>query len=105
MNRWITLLQPGQKLGDGSTGAPSPVWSGWAALRALAGAELDKVQQIAQKVSHLVAIAYQQGVEENFIVTLNDAGTLRTFQINFIEDPDELQRELRLYCMELGTSS
>lgn len=101
MSRWISLLTaPTSVNADGSPSAGSAFATSWAFISPLTGAELDKAQQIAQQVSHLVVIPYLPGVLESMLVQF---GT-RTFQIQFIEDPNEMQYELRLYCAERGQS-
>src|SRR5271155_106494 len=90
LNRQVMFYSPGTlNSTSGKTGAPSAAFSCWAALYALAGDELDKVQQIAQKVSHLVIINYQLGVLESMTIQYLDGGITRTFQIAAIEDPGE----------------
>lgn len=77
----------------------------WAAIRALGGAEMDKAQQFAQRSTHLVTIPYQSGVQQSMTISLNEAGTTRTFQIEYIEDPDERHVELRLMCFEMNQNA
>jgi SPP1 family predicted phage head-tail adaptor len=102
MNRRITLNNPANP----TKGTPiNPYVETWAALRALAGQELDKAQQLTQRSTHLVTIAYQLGVLESMVVTLNEGGTTRQLQIAYIEDPDERHIELRLYCFEINQNA
>lgn len=101
MSRQITLLSPSPRGGDGSGGAPSPAFVSWASIRSLAGDELDKAQQIAQDISHLVVVPYQPGIQGNWQVQFEN----RIFQIKAIEDPDEMHWELRIYCAEIGQSA
>lgn len=102
MSRQVTLYQAGQhNVSDGSTLPPEPFITSWAAMRALGGDELDKAQQIAQESTHLVVIPYQRGITENMLVEFEG----RFFQIKFIEDPDELHWELRLFCSERGQNA
>jgi len=70
-------------------------------MRALAGEELDKAQQIAQESTHLVTIPYQLGIAENMLLFFEG----RFFQIKHIEDPDEMHIELRMFCAEIGQNA
>jgi SPP1 family predicted phage head-tail adaptor len=101
-NRRVTLNNPANPTAGT---LENPAFETWAAMRALAGQELDKAQQIAQKSTHLVNIPYQPGVNESMTVTLLEGGNKRTFQIEYIEDPDELHYELRMMCFELNQNA
>jgi SPP1 family predicted phage head-tail adaptor len=105
MNRMITFCSPGSRNTDGSSGQPSAQFNSWAALYALAGDELDKAQQIAQRVSHLAVITYQLNVEEDMTIQFNEAGQTRVFQIAAIEDIDELHWQLKIYCFEINQNA
>jgi head-tail adaptor len=74
----------------------------WASIRGLGGTELDKAQQIAQKSTHVITVPYQPGIPQNGTVTELVGGLTRTFQIEHVEDPDEMRFELRLYCFEIN---
>ena len=103
MQHRITFYLPGDR--DPNSGKSFPPNAGpesWAAIRALQGAELDKAQQIAQTISQLLTIPFQRGIAQNMTVKTGDG---RTFQIKFIEDPDDRQVELRLYCAEVGQNA
>lgn len=101
MSRQITLSQPGSPGQDGGNAPPSPVLTTWASIRALRGAELDKMEQIAQEADHLVSIPYQQPVSLAMLVDFEG----RTFQIAYIEDEDERHIFLDLYCHEIGQNA
>lgn len=106
LNKQVTFCSPAPRSpADNSMGQPSAAFSCWAALFALAGDELDKAQQIAQKVSHLVVISYADGVFENMVIQYIDGGVKRTFQIAAIEDPDELRVQLKIYAFEIGQNA
>jgi|SRR5579863_4169338 len=105
MNRWIEFYSPGARNADGSSGPPGAAFSTWAALYALMGDELDKAQQIAQRVSHLAVISYQLDVEENMTIQFNEAGQTRVFQIAAIDDTDELHWQLKIYCFEINQNA
>jgi len=106
MNKQVTFYSPPGRNSDGSTGGnPSAAFSTWAAIFAIAGAEVDRAQQIAQKVSHIVLIPYQLGVEENMTIQYLDGGSKRTFQIITPDDPDEQRWWLKIYCFELGQNA
>ena len=105
MNHQVTFCTPGARDAQGKAGPPSAAVSCWAAIFALSGSELDKAQQIAQKVSHLVLINYRMGVQENMIVQYIDGGVTRTFQIAEIEDPDEQRWQLKVYCFEMNQNA
>lgn len=106
MNRRVTFYAPGvRNPKDGTSGPPQAAFETWAAIYALAGAELDKAQQIAQKASHLVVINYQVGVQQNMTIQYLDGGATRVFQIEAIEDPDEQRWQLKIYAFELGQNA
>jgi SPP1 family predicted phage head-tail adaptor len=106
MNSIITILQRGKRNTDGSTQPASPFTTTWAAIRSLRGAEVDRAQQIAQSISHMIVIPYQTGITQSMTVGVDGGGsTDRIFQINYIEDPDERQVELHLYCTETGQNA
>jgi SPP1 family predicted phage head-tail adaptor len=106
MNRQVTFYSPGVR--DTSTGktlAPTAAFNCWAAIYAIAGEEIDKAQQIAQKVSHVVVINWQLGVLANMTIQYLDGGLARTFQIADITDPDEQRWQLKIYCFEIGQNA
>jgi SPP1 family predicted phage head-tail adaptor len=106
MDRRLTFYSPGvRSKTDGQSGSPQAAFECWAAVSALAGDELDKAQHIAQKVSHVVVINYQFGVLENMTIQYLDGGGKRVFQIAAIEDPDEQQWQLKIYCFEIGQNA
>jgi SPP1 family predicted phage head-tail adaptor len=105
MDRWITMNAVGAPATDGGPGITSPLISTWASIRGLNGEEQDRAEQIEQKCSHLVTIAWQPNVEQSMIVGYLDGGQQRTFQINYIEDADEHRFQLKLYCMEIGQNA
>lgn len=103
LNRMVTLYQTGQRNpADGTIIPPDPV-SGplWASIRAAIGSEIDKAQQIAQVVTHVVTITYQLGISESFQVGFEG----RFFQIQYIEDIDERHVQLVLFCSEAGQNA
>jgi SPP1 family predicted phage head-tail adaptor len=83
----------------------SPFIDSWAAIRAMGGQEMDKAQQFAQRSTHLVTVPYQPGILENMTVNFNEAGTTRSFQIEYIEDTDERHVELRMMCFEMNQNA
>ena len=101
-NRWVTLYNPPNPTAGVQASAFRDTW---AAMRALGGDELDKAQQIAQRVSHLVTIRYQPGVLESMQVGMYEGAVLRMFQIAAIEDPDERHVELRMMCFEINQNA
>lgn len=105
MNKQVTFYSPPIRNTDGSQGSPSAAFSTWAAIFALAGTEVDRAQQIAQKLSHVVLIPYQSNVVENMTIQYLDGGTARNFQIVTIDDPDEQRWWLKVYCLELGQNA
>jgi SPP1 family predicted phage head-tail adaptor len=106
LNRQVTFYSPGTpNSSSGKTGPPLAAFSCWAALYALAGDELDKAQQIAQKVTHLAVISYQLGVLESMTIEYLDGGITRTFQIAAIEDPGEQRWQLKIYCFEINQNA
>jgi SPP1 family predicted phage head-tail adaptor len=108
MNRWLTFCNPGARKADGSGGStakPSPAFSCWGAIYALAGEELEKAEEIAQKVSHTIIVNYQLNVSEAMVVQYIDQGLTRTFQIVDVDDPDEQRWQLKILAWELGQSA
>lgn len=77
----------------------------WAALRPVSAEEMDKAQQIAQKVSHLCTIRYQPGILASMTIQLGEAGNTRVFRIVGIEDPEERHDELRILCYEINQNA
>lgn len=106
MNKQVTFYAPGaQSATDGSTKSPQAAFETWAALYALSGDELDKAQQIAQRVSHLAVIPYSPAAQENMTIQYLDQGETRIFQIAAIEDMDEQRVQLKVYCFEIGQNA
>lgn len=103
MSRLITLnySSAGRNATDGGPLPPSPAITTWASIRALKGDELDKADQIAQEADHIVRIPYQSPVTLDMTVGFEG----RTFEIKYIEDPDELRFFLDLYCDEIGQNA
>lgn len=105
-NKQLTFAAPGTiNQTTGATGPPAAQFSCWGAIYAIAGAELDRAQQIAQKVSHVVVIPYSFGVNENMVVEYIDGGETRTFQIAAIDDEDEQRWMLKIYCFEINQNA
>jgi Phage head-tail joining protein len=91
---------------DGSNGSPPALFSTCASISALAGEELDKAQQIGQKLSHVIVIPFSDGLAQNGTVQFIDgSGNARTFQIVTAEDPDEQRWQLKVYCFEMGQNA
>lgn len=101
MRYQVTFYEPGMPGFDGGAMPDSPVLTTWADIRALHGAELDKAQEIAQTVDHLIGIPYQVGPNENQLIGFQG----RKFQIKFIEDLDESKVWLDIYCEEIGQNA
>jgi SPP1 family predicted phage head-tail adaptor len=107
-NRQVTFYSPGGRNGDGTQQPPSQAFVCWAVIRALQGEELDKAQQITQRVTHTVTIHYRVEVTESMTIGFWEFGTERIFQIATIENPDEMQSasaELRVMCFEIGQNA
>ena len=102
MNRWITFYQPPNPTAGT---AASPFSTSWAAMRALTAQELDKAQQIAQRVNWLFTVPYQPGIKEAMQIGMNEQGTLRMFQIAGIDDVDGREFELRITAYELNQNA
>ncbi len=106
MNRLVTFYSPGARDSQGIAGPPSPAFPAvWAALYAIAGEEIDKAQQIAQKVTDLLVINYQLGVFADMTIVVPEAGAMRTLQIADIADPDGQKWQLKVYCFEIGQNA
>jgi SPP1 family predicted phage head-tail adaptor len=97
----VTLLTPAGTDGSGNPTPPALFTSTWAAVRTLAGLELEKAQLIAQEATHLVVTPYLSGVSESMTLQFEN----RFFQIHYVEDPDERRMELRWYCAEIGQNA
>jgi head-tail adaptor len=102
MNRWITFYNSANPTAGI---AANPFVDSWAAVRAISAQEMDKAQQIAQRVTHLFAVPYQPGILESMQIGMYEAGTLRMFQIAGIEDPDEMHFELRIMAFEINQNA
>ena len=106
MNRLVTFYSPPAKDLQGKVGNPSPAFPAvWAALYAISGDETDKAQQIAQKVTSLLVINYQLGVQENMTVEVPEAGYMRTLQVAAMDDPDAQKWQLKVYCFEINQNA
>jgi hypothetical protein len=106
MNRLVTFYSPGARDSQGKTGPPSPAFPAiWAALYAATGTEIDKPQQITQKVTDLLVINYQLGVQENMTVQVPEAGLTRTLQIAAIADRDGQKWQLNVWCFEINSNA
>lgn len=106
MNKQLTFCSPGAiNSTTGATGPPSAAFSTWGALFAVAGTEIDRAQQIAQKVSHVAVIPYSLNVAENMTIQYIDGGSTRTFQIAAIDDDDEQRWMLKVYCFEINQNA
>lgn len=106
MNKRLTICTPGLTDSQaGTTGPPVAALTTWGAIFAIAGDELDRAQQIAQRVSHVVAIPYALGVPETGVVQYIDGGQTRTFQIEAIDDQDEQRWMLKIYCFEINQNA
>jgi head-tail adaptor len=102
MSRWITFYNPPNP----TAGQPaSPYVDTWAAFRALSAQEIDKAQQIAQRVSGLFTVPYQPGISESMQIGMYENGTLQMFQIAGIEDPDNRHFELRCMVFEINQNT
>jgi hypothetical protein len=106
MNRLVTFYSPGARSALGKAGAPSPAFPAlWAALYAATGTESDKPQHITQKVTDLLVINYQLGVQENMTVQISEAGVTRTLQVAAIADPDGQKWQLKVWCFEINSNA
>jgi SPP1 family predicted phage head-tail adaptor len=104
MSKAITFFTPsGRNPADGGNVPPGPAFPGpvWGSLRAAGGAELDKAQAIVQTCRHILGIPYQEGIEQDMTFVYGN----RTFQINYVEDVDEMHTFLDIYCTEIGQNA
>jgi SPP1 family predicted phage head-tail adaptor len=101
MSRQITFYTPGGRANDGGDLPPSPFRTSWADIRSLRGEELDRTDQIAQKVELVVTVPYQTGIELGMLVSFEE----ETWEINYIEDEDRRHVFLDLYCAEVGQNA
>lgn len=102
MNRWITFYNPSNPTAGVLA---NPFVSSWAALRSLTAQEMDKSQQIAQKVSWLFTVPYQLGISEAMQIGMYEGATLRMFQITGIDDLDGREFELRITAYEINQNA
>jgi len=98
MNVCITLLLAEQKRSPiGEFLPPEKFASTWASVRALAGRDLEKSQQVVAEVTHKIVMRYLPGVLAKMLVQLPDG---RIFIIQAVLDPDERKIEMWLMCKE-----
>jgi len=102
MTSLVTFYTPGNALAGTRRGAFDDAWM---ALYALAGDEIDRAQQIAQKASHVGFINYQMGILDSMTFDLKENGGTRTFQISAIVGVDEQRRQLKIYCFEINQNA
>jgi head-tail adaptor len=103
LNKQATFCSQGNALAGTAVG--SAIFTSWMGMWALAGDEVDRAQQIAQKSSHLAVIPYQLGVLDSMTIQYLDGGKTRTFQIEHIDDPDEMKWQLKIYCFEINQNA
>jgi SPP1 family predicted phage head-tail adaptor len=96
----ITLLTKGDSDNMGNVAAPTEFKTVWANVQAIRGQELLRADQIVQKEIYQITIRYLAGVDESMLVVFKG----KTFQIDYIENPDGRNVELRLMCSETDTS-
>ncbi len=96
MDKQITFLAQGARPLDGSDAPFEPFTTSWANIKALFAQEIKEGQQIVKQVTHLVAMPYQEGLDESMQIQFEE----RIWQIVGIEDFDEQHRELRILCIE-----
>lgn len=106
MNRQVAFYSAGPRNpADGSTEPASAAVLSWAEIEALSGQELDRAQQIAQTVTHLVSVPWQPGITSDMTIGYVDGAITRIFEIQFIEDVDEQRWFLKIYCAETGQNA
>ena len=99
----ITFYMVGDRDPSSGKTLPKSAWGErWSKVRALQGQESYKAQQIDQTVSLLVKIRFERGIAENMTIRTSDG---RVLQIKGIEDPDQRQWELWLWCAEIGQNA
>jgi SPP1 family predicted phage head-tail adaptor len=111
LRHFIQILQqaPGDQdsFGQPTVGDESPIATVWAKIEALSGRELYAAQQKVSQVTHRITIRYMAGLKSGMKVLFNDPGTgmPRKFQIQDVENPDEIPHMLWLLCMERDDSA
>lgn len=106
MNRLVTFYAAAAKDLQGKPQPPSPAFGPvWGALFAISGAEIDKAQQIAQKVTDLLVINYRLGIQESMTFEVAEGGAVRTLQVAAIADPDGQMWQLKVYCFEINENA
>lgn len=102
MNRWITFYNAANPTAN----LPATAFvDSWAAVRPLTAQEIDKAQQIAQRVSYLFTVPWQPGISEAMVIGMYENATLHMFQIAGIEDPDWMRVELRITAFEVNQNA
>jgi SPP1 family predicted phage head-tail adaptor len=75
----------------------STVMTRWASVAPASGKELMAAQQTVSQVSHVVRMRYTSGIVASMRL-LHE--TSRTLRIDAVLNTDELDRELKLLCVE-----
>lgn len=99
--RHRVVLETETRTPDGGGGAAldwAPVAELWAAVRPLAGGESVAAEAVAGRLTHLVTIRYQPGVEPAMRFRLGP----RILAIAAVLDVDERRRFLACHCREEG---
>lgn len=72
----------------------------WAKIEALTGRELQAAQQKVSEVTHKITIRWFPGI----VASMNIWFAKRQFQIQDVQNPDEVHKMLELLCLERDSS-
>jgi SPP1 family predicted phage head-tail adaptor len=101
----LSSLSATQDALGGEVPSGSPYATCWAAIEPLTGQELYQAQQYVKEVSHRVSIRYLPGVNAADVVIWSaPGGSTRTFTINAVINPQEVDAILQLLCLERNDS-
>jgi SPP1 family predicted phage head-tail adaptor len=107
----MNLASEQDGFGGPVTSDATPFATVWASIEAVSGKELYSAQQMTAQVTHLVTIRWVPGVKSKMDVWFTDligspaAPLTRQFQILDVQNPDEKQHVLLLYCIERDDSA
>jgi len=82
-------------------GQPQDIWSTvatvWAAVETLSGSEFFAARKLHAEVTTKLTIRYRTGIDRTMRALVNS----KTFEIMYVINVNEANRELQLFCKEL----